>query len=211
MGRVWRGCPDSCESSTESRDPGACRPVELITREMGIPAEERVRKAVLASVLDPMTLPKQAPRSTVRDGPRLRGAPLPLSRANGGGGGAAAVHGPETPLSIQHGFPRLHHSPCSDSGCHGKVHSSPHPHPTPSGAACHRPALGRAQGTYASQAGNSLSCPSSPHAQLSFPLIFFSIFLEINYSHYPRKELRFCNFLHGFRNFCQTSPCSNSY
>lgn len=67
MGRVWRGCPDSCESSTESRDPGACRPVELITREMGIPAEERVRKAVLASVLDPMTLPKQAPRSTVRD------------------------------------------------------------------------------------------------------------------------------------------------
>ena len=48
MGKVRRGCPELRESSTESRWPGACRPVELMTREMGTPAEGRVRKKMPA-------------------------------------------------------------------------------------------------------------------------------------------------------------------
>lgn len=47
-GKVKRGCPELRESSTESRRPGARRPVELITREMGTPAEGRERKKMLA-------------------------------------------------------------------------------------------------------------------------------------------------------------------
>lgn len=61
MGKVRRGRPELWESSTESTRPGACRPVELITREMGTPAEGRTRKRVLASALGSAILPKQGP------------------------------------------------------------------------------------------------------------------------------------------------------
>lgn len=61
VGRVRRGCPELRESSTESTRPGACRPVELITREMGTPAEGRAREEVLASVLGSVILPKERP------------------------------------------------------------------------------------------------------------------------------------------------------
>ena len=47
VGKVRRDRPELCESSTESRRPGTRRPVELITREMGTPAEERAGKEVL--------------------------------------------------------------------------------------------------------------------------------------------------------------------
>ena len=69
VGRVRRDCPELCESSTESRRPGTRRPVELITREMGTPTEEKAGKEVLASVLGSTRLPKQGPhpRAMVRD------------------------------------------------------------------------------------------------------------------------------------------------
>lgn len=59
MGKVRRDRPELCENSIESRWPGACRPVELITREMGTPAEGRARKEMLPSVLGSTILPKQ--------------------------------------------------------------------------------------------------------------------------------------------------------
>ena len=61
VGKVRRDRPELCESSTESRWPGTRRPVELITREMGTPTEERAGKEVLASALGSTRLPKQGP------------------------------------------------------------------------------------------------------------------------------------------------------
>lgn len=111
MGKVRRDCPELCESSTESRWPGACRPVELITREMGTPAEGKARKKILVSALDSMILPKQAP-SVHSQGPSLLGPPTgsltfcslcQLMRARGVDKqrGPGTVRGPETPLSLQ--------------------------------------------------------------------------------------------------------------
>lgn len=56
MGSVRRGRPELCESSTESTWPGACKPVALITTEMGTPAEGGERKETLASVLGSVLL-----------------------------------------------------------------------------------------------------------------------------------------------------------
>ena len=110
VGKVRRDRPELCESSTESRRPGTRRPVELITREMGTPAEERAGKEVLAPALGSTRLPKQGPhpRAMAR-GPAclVRLHPFPhllFPRPRNAGWdeerrGVATVRGPETPLS----------------------------------------------------------------------------------------------------------------
>ena len=107
VGKVRRDRPELCESSTESRRPGTRRPVELITREMGTPAEERAGKEVLAPALGSTRLPKQGPhpRAMAR-GPAclVRLHPFPhllFPRPRNAGwdeerGGVATVRGPET-------------------------------------------------------------------------------------------------------------------
>lgn len=110
VGKVRRDRPELCESSTESRRPGTRRPVELITREMGTPAEERKGKEVLAPVLGSTKLPKQGPHPrAMAKGPAclVRLHPFPhllFPRPRNAGWdeerrGVATVRGPETALS----------------------------------------------------------------------------------------------------------------
>lgn len=138
MGKVRRDRPELCESSTESRWPGTRRPVELITREMGTPTEERAGKEVLASALGSTRLPKQGPhpRAIVRDPARLVHLhPFPHllfpGPRNAGWDeerrGIATVRGPETPLSSNPWLPMIVSSLLCRLGCSWSRTEKGHP------------------------------------------------------------------------------------
>ena len=138
VGKVRRDRPELCESSTESRWPGTRRPVELITREMGTPTEERAGKEVLASALGSTRLPKQGPhpRAIVRDPARLVHLhPFPHllfpGPRNAGWDeerrGIATVRGPETPLSSNPWLPMIVSSLLCRLGCSWSRTEKGHP------------------------------------------------------------------------------------